>query len=148
MGLVWGLTEVTLKSALCGAWHSSAHYISFLLPPGWGVTAPQRQCLHFKALLSRWQRWGWGGSGDVSASTCGLDDGQTCPTRAGPLTLWKTQPVIFQSKLLSPKKNFKNNINNNKKSQGENFCFHISKLTIKSWLPRQWYWHKDRNINE
>lgn len=38
MELVWGLTEMTLRSALCGACHVHGAYTSFL-SRGWGVTA-------------------------------------------------------------------------------------------------------------
>lgn len=52
MGLMWGSTEITLKSALRGAWHMGAYCTSIFLPPGWGITALQGEPLYMNPLLS------------------------------------------------------------------------------------------------
>lgn len=74
MGLVWGLIDVTLESALCDAWHMGAHYTSSFLPLGWGVTALQGKPLHLKTLLS-------------SGVVMGVGGADSCPARDGSVTL-------------------------------------------------------------
>lgn len=71
VGLVWGLTEITLKSALRNAWHVGAHYTfsSFLAP----TLGRHGTALHYTGSPSDPKtRVGVG----VWASTCSLSDGQ------------------------------------------------------------------------
>lgn len=58
-GLVWGLTEITLKSALRSAWHMRAHYTFSGFSASWFGT--RYTTLHRKPLCPEDQGEGRGG---------------------------------------------------------------------------------------